>query len=111
MSTYRSTKIAQEEENEELLSDAPFEQSWEKMIVLSSESMFSYICHGTNIALCVISSWIYIHYAVFGKDDNNSSFYSIDIEITFEMIFLILMLKEFITDYREIGDLNAENRL
>ena len=68
MSTYRITKIAQEEENDELLSDDPFEQTWEKMMVLSSESTFSYICHSINIALCVISSWIYIYYAVFGKD-------------------------------------------
>ena len=113
LSTYKITSFDMEDksdESEKTEINDPFKESWDKMIVISSESWFSYVCHIINIFLCLLSSWVYMHFAVFGNEES-ITILSIDLEIWFETIFSILMLKEFITDFKTTGDLHVEKRI
>lgn len=54
-----------------------------------------------NIFICIISSYIYIWMAAFGNDPGGISFRFM---LVFEVLFLIMMICNFFTDFTRDGE-------
>ena len=75
---------------------------WSKLLVFDEKSKFSTYWNGIDIFTCIISSYFYAYLGCFGQDALNQ-----EVEILvmcFESIFVITLLKHFITDYTPDGE-------
>jgi len=73
-----------------------------KLIVFSEISTFSIYWNGLDILSCVISSYFYAYLGCFGHDAISNSVFGVI--VTFEVVFVLSLIKNFITDYTPDGE-------
>lgn len=83
-------------------------KSFTELIILKHDNKFLAFWSVLNIFSCLTSSYFYAYISAFGVPEVGSTLSNI--VFTYEIIFFIKMLLEFITEYKPEGDLSAPVR-
>ena len=73
-----------------------------KLLVFSELSTFSIYWNSVDIFSCVVSSYFYAYLGCFGHDAINPAVEGLI--LLFELIFVLSLIKNFITDYTPDGE-------
>lgn len=96
----------------EQMANLPFE-IW-KYFIVGEQSAFSAVWAFFDIICCISSSYLYAYIAAFGMKDfgytkkdpigHDQEEFFISVEITFEIIFMLSIIKQFLTEYTPEGE-------
>ena len=92
--------MIQDENDNEKQDLIPVDTPFYDFIIISSDNKILMMWHGFVKLVCLISSYFYLYMASYllAGPSHFDLFFNID--ITFEAIFLVAMLLEFITDFK-----------
>lgn len=73
-----------------------------QLFLIDHRGAFSIFCQTVDTALCLLSSYTYMWFGAFNDSDNHDL--HVTASVCFEVTFLVLMLKKFLTTFSNQGE-------